>query len=118
MNHNEGSQTFCEDCEVYSSTFGHSVLHRRLSKAVRGDEKVSSSLPLTSPQFPFSCEMILHHTQSNVSFSQLLHKNVPLCSNGLTATYFADEFADSIGELGQSLGVFSVLGLYLFFLKA
>lgn len=77
-----------------------------------------SALPLTSPQFPFSREMILHHTQSNVSFSQLLHKNVPLCSNGLTATYFADEFADSIGELGQSLGVFSVLGLYLFFLKA
>lgn len=69
MNHNEGSQTYC--CKLHSPhrTFGHSVLHRRLSKAVRGDEKVSSSLPLTSPQFPFSHEMILHRTQSTVSFN-------------------------------------------------
>lgn len=61
MNHNEDRQTLCESCKV-SSICGHSVLRTKLSKGLGQDEKTIPSLPLTSPQLPLFCELVLQRT--------------------------------------------------------
>lgn len=45
------------------SICGHLVLRTKLSKGLGQDEKtIPSSLPLTSPQLPLFCELVLQRT--------------------------------------------------------